>query len=146
MSIKEILLNKGWAGRTISRAETVDQLNPHIQAMSNLLYAYNLMEDNDIDSFDEASMGEHIRVLRMDIGKMSETIASCGGISLRSPERSLVGESTEWSNIIASEKALQKMILAEQEIEHQMRTRAILSKIAENTDLRIQQLSRLVQK
>ena len=145
MSIKEILLNKGWAGRTISRPETVIQLNPHIQTMVNLLHAYNILAERDSGGYEKSSMGDQVRILRMDIGKMSETISSCGGIPERSPQSSIVRGSAEWSDIVAVEKSLLNMILAEKEIEHQMRTRAILSKVQENTEALIQQLQRTVQ-
>jgi len=145
MSIKEILLQKGWAGRTISRPETVIRMNPLIQVMSNLLYAYNCQAEAEPSSFGESSTGDLVRILRMDIGKMCETVASCGGISTRSPEISLVEGSTNWSDITAVEKSLMDMITAEKEIEHHMRSRAILSKVAENTERRLQQLESLVQ-
>jgi hypothetical protein len=124
MGIKELILKKGWAGRTISRPETVEQLNPIIQYMSGVLFQYT--------SSPEFVDTEQIRTLRMDIGKMSETIASCGGVPAR---HSGGGDAPE--NIRSAELHLRDLLQLEQKIEHQMRTRAILGVVLTNTEARI---------
>jgi hypothetical protein len=133
MGIKELILKKGWAGRTISRAETVERLNPIIHFMSGVLLQYT----SSLEFVDNPQ----IRTMRMDIGKLSETIASCGGVPARhsgdgdSDGDSGSGDAPE--NIRSAELDLRELLLNERKIEHQMRTRAILGVVLTNTEARI---------
>jgi hypothetical protein len=129
MSIKDILLKKGWAGRTISRSETIDRMNPILQLMSGVLNEHNANPGSVSDDL--------IRTLRMDIGKFSETIVSCGGVAARNAVDSESGA----SNLKSSETELLEALKAESEVEHQMRTRAIIGVVLANTELRIKELA-----
>jgi hypothetical protein len=129
MSIKDILLKKGWAGRTISRSETIDRLNPILQLMSGVLNEHNSNPGSISDDL--------VRTLRMDIGKFSETIVSCGGIAARTA----VDSNSDANTAKSLETELLEALKAEGDIEHQMRTRAILGVVATNTELRIKELA-----
>jgi len=78
-----------------------------------------------------------VRTLRMDIGKFSETIVSCGGIAARTA----VDSNSDASTAKSLETELLEALKAEGDIEHQMRTRAILGVVATNTELRIKELA-----
>ena len=77
--LKDLLLQKGWAGKTISRAETVDRVNPVIHRLIALNQHY--------DAFLRSSQGEGLdaqlaslqKTARADVGKLAETVFSCGG-------------------------------------------------------------------
>ena len=127
--LKELVLKQGWAGRTISRAATVDRLNPILQSLSGVLVAHNLNPGLIDDAL--------IRTLRMDIGKMSETILSCAGIAERNPSDA----ESEERDVKSAESKLLEALKAEGEIEHQMRSRAIIAVVLANTEARLQAVS-----
>lgn len=144
MSLKDIILNKGWAGRTISRPETVARLNPHIQSMSTLLLAYDIIGGSADESRGGDDLDEQLRILRMDIGKFSETIASAGGVAHRSPDAAAAQQVHSWSDVLRAEQSLLSALDEENDIEHQMRTRAILAVVSGNTETRLRILRQLV--
>jgi hypothetical protein len=143
MSIKEILLKKGWAGKTISRPETAQRLNPLIHTMSNILRAHNHVAASTDSSGSNSPLSEQVRLLRMDIGKMSETVFSSGGVATRTAEPYVAGLNGN-KDLLDAENALLSDLRNEKDIEHQMRTRAILAAVAANTENRIQLLRQLV--
>ena len=128
MGIKDLILKKGWAGKTITRAETVERLNPILQRLSAVLALHNS---------DGSSAGsDQVKTLRMDIGKISESIVSCGGIAERAP----LPADEAGTDVQAAEKGLIDALKAENDIEHQMRTRAVLSAVLANTENRLRQM------
>jgi len=143
MGLKDVLLKKGWAGRTISRVETVSRLNPLIKQLTVLMHAYHYgighLSDRDLCQALEAQA----RTLRGDIGKLCETVYSCGGVAysgvdLEPGDVNLgVEDAGMLLGLVASEETLVKALAEEKAIEHQMRTRAVLAKIEENGGLRI---------
>ena len=135
MNIKEIFLKKGWAGKTISRQETIVQMNPHIRRLSTILHAYGHLTSLSKTPV-PAELAEHLRTLRADVGKLFETIASCGGIPDRSPDMDRAHAITSWENVVDEEQSFLDALAKETEIEHHMRTRAIIAKISENTTAR----------
>ncbi len=143
MGLKEAFLQKGWAGRTISRAETIERLNPVLEQLLGLMHAYQYV----IDHIGDPALAERLealqKTLRADAGKLSETILSCGGVSytgvdLESDQFNL-GDTDEAMlfNVLDQEQAFQAMIGEEKDVEHQIRTRAILGVVAQNSDERL---------
>ena len=140
MGIKELILQKGWAGRTIDRAETIDRINPMIQTMTELMHLYLAAKDDS----ESADLGQHIdaslRTLRMDIGKMCEIIFSCGGVAYSGVDLDTndfrLGSGLSQA-IETKERELELALEVQSGIEHQMRTRAILLNVETNQKTRM---------
>lgn len=150
MRIKDLLLNKGWAGKTLSREETAGRLNPVIRSHCALNhsheYAVRALEDRDAAE----QLSTLQRIARMDVGKLSEVVLSAGGVPFNGtemePEDFDLGKCdsdivTELRNM---ERDFEKLLHAELEMEHQMRTRAILEVVLKNTRVRLEYVRKLV--
>lgn len=139
MGIKELLLQKGWAGRTISRDETIERLNPIISIMTEVLHRYAAVRD-EADAAVRTEIDRVMKTLGMDIGKVAETVFSCGGTAYSGtdldPDAFVAGDDG-WKTLRDAEDVLASALRDEQDVEHQMRTRAILAKVAENQDDRM---------
>jgi len=139
MGLKEAILKKGWAGRTISRDETVTQLNPLIKQLTEMLHAYNYAIGHLSDRELCQVLETHTRTLRGDIGKLCETVYSCGGVAYTGVdlEPGNVNLGSEDAGMLlglqSAEEGLQKALEAETEVEHQIRTRAILANVGANS-------------
>ena len=151
--IKEAILNRGWAGKTISRAETVDRLNPLLLQFLKLNHNYEYV----IRSHDDAAVTDALKrvqkTARADVGKLSETILSCGG----SPEN---GTDLEPDDFNLGDDELDMLYQLEDletefneslereidDIGHQMRTRGILEAIKSNSSERLELLRDLIER
>lgn len=139
MGLKEALLKKGWAGRTISREETVERLNPLIRQLTVLMYAYRHAVDHLADRAIAAELDATLKTLRADLGKLSETVLSNGGVAYNGvdldPGSNAPGSNDDeiLFNLLDAEQAFHERVEAEQEVEHQMRTRAILGVVKQNS-------------
>lgn len=143
MAIKDLLLKKGWAGKTISRKETVDRLNPLLRRHHEINYTYDAAASrlqnreivDRIHAFQE--------VARADAGKISETVLSCGGV----PETGVDMEPADFNPgdsddaIVKHLRDLEQSFLdalgPEKKADHQMRSRAILEVVEKNTRERL---------
>ena len=141
MGIKELFLQKGWAGRTIDRATTIDRINPMIRTMNELMQLYIAASDAEQRADMKQAIEASLRTLRMDIGKMCEVVFSCGGVAYSGTDletdafRLGAGQSEA---IEAKEKELRQALDAEADVEHQMRTRAILLNVDTNQKTRME--------
>lgn len=72
------VLNKGGWGLTLSRADSVETLQPILRAHYQQLSAYEFARQQAGNGFPDRVEGA-LRVLRTDIGKIAETILSFGG-------------------------------------------------------------------
>ena len=138
MGLKELLLQKGWAGRTISREETIERLNPIIRIMTEMLHRYAAVRDA-ADADDRPEIDRVMKTLRADIGKVAETVFSAGGTAYSGIELDPdeFADDDGWASVRDAEDVLAAALREEQDIEHQMRTRAILAKVAENHEDRM---------
>ncbi len=139
MSIKELVLRKGWAGKTISREETATRLNALISKLVVLMYAYDdaagRLNTGDYTTSFEAEMSR----LRADIGKLSETIHSCGAVSYSGTDiepGTITAGDGGWSGLFALESDFLSNLKGEKAFEHEMRTRAVLGVLASNSEAR----------
>ena len=148
--LKELLLGRGWAGRTITRAETVDRLNPIIKQHIELNHNYEAaMRAMDLQPAVEALRAMQ-RTARMDVGKLSETVFSAGGAAYNGTDLESgdvdLGESDSdiISGLISMERYFRKTVQTERdEIEHQIRTRAILELVESNSHDRLKALEKM---
>lgn len=141
--LKELLLQKGWAGKTISRQETIDRLNPIIEQHIRLNYAYDAAERNTKNTRFGAGIATHQKVARADVGKLAETVFSCGGTAYNGTELEPSDFDTRESDVamvehlLELEQGFQETLESEKKLEHQMRTRAILGVLKKNSDDRL---------
>lgn len=141
--LKELLLQKGWAGKTISRPETIGRLNPIIERLIRLNHSYDAVERTTRSAQLAAGIAAHQKIARADVGKLAETVFSCGGTAYNGtdlePSDFDLGKSniSMLENLIELEQDFQKTLEAEKEIEHHMRTRAILSVLKKNSNDRL---------
>ncbi|GMQ81426.1 MAG: hypothetical protein BMS9Abin05_0857 [Rhodothermia bacterium] len=136
MSIKNLVLQKGWAGKTISRVETAERVNALIRPLVDLLLLYNDSLRVSADSTDMSAVQQAMPILRADIGKLAETVHSSGAVAYSGAEptgASPPGKESNWSAVLEREAAFSDTVSKEKEIEHQMRTRAILANVVTNS-------------
>ena len=143
MSVKEALLQKGWAGYTISRAETIDRINPILHQLIPL----NNLYDFAIAHVQDKAVAERLeafqRFSRNDVGKLAEVVFSCGGTPYSGTELDPAeldlgtGDSYIVSYLLEAETKYLQALRDEQKIEHQMRTRASLEVLEKNSQDRL---------
>ncbi|MBO6575426.1 MAG: hypothetical protein JJ896_08425 [Rhodothermales bacterium] len=145
MGIKDLLLNKGWAGKTIDRAETIDRINPLIQDMTGLMHFYlNAAERLGGDA--AGTIEQHLRTMRADIGKLAETVFSSGGVAYSGTDiepGELKLSDGLLDELADRERAFCAAVEEEADVEHQMRTRAVLSVVRANGDARLKMIRSL---
>ncbi len=150
MGIKNLFLNKGWAGKTLSRAETATRINPLIRAHCALNhsheYAVRALENRE--AADELAALQ--RMARMDTGKLSEIVLSAGGapfngVSMEPEDFNLGKSDREIAQALGElEGEFEQLLRNEMETEHQMHTRAILSAVLTNTRNRRKYVRKLI--
>ena len=131
------ILNKGGAGRYISREESVERLRPISERHLDLLRTYDGvlagLPDGPVKSRLEAMMP----YLRTEVAKVSETMLSLGGTPAsgagRSPAPVSLGTLKEQVDRLSdAERGFGSALTEESEaVHHQERTRAILNHNAE---------------
>jgi len=141
--IKSLLLKKGWAGRTISRSETVARLNPLLERHVTLANLYEQVTDLD-DALSSELQG-NLRRLRLDMGKIAETVFSCGGVAYSGVDHPEVQHIDDV--LLATERALHNALLQERRtINHQMRTEAVLQHCLDSCDMRLEFMNKYVRR
>lgn len=144
MTVKEIksaLLKKGWAGKTLSRKETAERLNPLIEAHVKLKLSYvNFLPLLTSDT--EQQELEHIlKTLRLDVGKLKELVFSCGepafnGTSLEPDSFKLAGDDA-LSDLREREQIFRERLEKERPVQHQIRSEAVIVRLRKNSDNRL---------
>ncbi len=144
--VKKVLLKKGWAGRTISRQETIARLNPLIEQHMALNHAYNYV----IAACSEQDLTAHLagfqKIARVDVGKLMETVFSCGGVAyngvdMEPDDFKLDEDHNEMLfQLQDQEQAFRDALAGEESLEHQMRTRALLTLLQTNSQERLDYL------
>ncbi len=144
--MKSLFLKKGWAGKTISREETIERTNPLLRHHNEINFTYDAALARITDESVIERLNEFQRIARNDAGKLSETVLSCGGVPETGvdmgPEDFDPGSNLKeiTAYLIDREKAFLDALDAERKIEHQMRTRAILENVENNTSSRLEYL------
>lgn len=128
------LLNRGGAGRYISRAESAERLVPIAKRHLDLLYAYTgtLPQIENVGA--RESLDAFMPSLRTEVAKIYETILSLGGSAPTGVSRDPAGEAVAGATDSERLRALQdaerdfaRALVEESEaVHHQERTYAIL--------------------
>lgn len=149
-SLKDLLLGKGWAGTTISRDETIERLNPLIQQFMEINQSYRAVIRTHDDPSVVQALEDLQKTARTDVGKLSETVLSCGGAAyngtdLDPEDFDVDGDGAEMVfHLQDLEDAFQDALETElNDVEHQMRTRAILNVVLTNSEQRLDTLRSL---
>lgn len=149
MGLKEAFLQKGWAGKTLSRTETIERLNPLLERMLPLMHTHRYVIDHVSDATVSEQLETMHKTLRADIGKVTETVLSCGGVPYTGveldPAAVRPGDTDDAMLFTAldEEQAFHDALQAEADQPHQMRTRAILGAVAANSAARLDALKAL---
>lgn len=150
--LKEALLNRGWAGNTLSRSETVDRLDPLIRQHVELNRHYDAVirdcgDDRVVDVLERLQ-----KTARADVGKLSETVLSCGstpynGTDLEPDDFALEGGPVMMLRRLKElETGFNDALANELDREHQMRTRGVLEAVKSNSTDRLEALSALLRR
>ena len=147
--IKEFLLNRGWAGQTLSRSETVERLRPLVQQHIELNHHYNAAARHCDDARVVDVLERLLNTARTDVGKLSETVLSCGGTppngtELEPEDFALRGTLLDlFETLHALETEFNDALAQELDLEHQMRTRGVLEAVKSNSQDRLNALKAL---
>ena len=147
--IKEFLLNRGWAGQTLSRSETVERLRPLVQQHIELNHHYNAAARHCDDARVVDVLERLLKTARTDVGKLSETVLSCGGTppngtELEPEDFALRGTLLDlFETLHALETEFNDALAQDLDLEHQMRTRGVLEAIKSNSQDRLNALKAL---
>ncbi len=146
------VLNRGGAGRYISRAESIERLLPVAVRHLDLLYAYTGILPAIADAAARARAEAIMPYLRTEVSKIYETILSFGGTAptgvARDPEGSAPAGRTDADHLdalLAAERDFGAALTEEAEaVHHQERTRAILNHNAGGSAQRLDVLRGIV--
>lgn len=147
MSFLDAILNKGGAGRSLSRHESAERLNPVLRRHVELNLAYD-DATRRIGSVDVTRQMEHFqKKARADVGKLRETIYSMGNVAYTGtdlePDDVRLGEDDDAMlfALLDREQALLDAVEAELNLKrpnrHHIRTMAILNHVLTNSQERL---------
>lgn len=137
------ILNRGGAGYSISRQETVERLRPHVERGLALAKSY----EETLPGLDSRSGAARLEALlpylRTEIGKLYETIFSAGGtaptgVGMRGERVAADDDADPLTMLTRLERGFGKALREEVDsVHHQERTRAILRAVAAGSDGRL---------
>jgi len=145
--LKKLFLQKGWAGKTITRLETIDRINPLIRQHIVLNRSYDDAEKNISNREFASKIVDLQKKARMNVGKLVEIVFSSGGVAYSGtdiePSSVHVGEGDDRivETLAGLEGELLDAVRAESKIEHHMRTRAVLQTVERDAADRLKALS-----
>ena len=152
MSILDTVLNKGGAGVSLSRQETIEALDPLLRQHHRLnsLYRQALVQ-LPVGSEMALKLDEALRVARMDVGKLAECVLSAGGIpysgtDLDPTAAPLPGGNALFRHLADAERDLRDETDKQLARDHQIRTQAILGNVAAHSRERLALAERAAQK
>lgn len=153
MGLKKLFLNKGWAGTTLSRHETAERLNPLIRRHHELNHLYEQAIRRIGDREAATTLNQLQKTARADVGKLSETVLSAGRPSFNGVELDSEDFASHFDRDGTDEAILERLLQHEEEfarlisdeldLEHQIRTRAILAIVRGNSRSRLDHLQGL---
>jgi hypothetical protein len=138
------LLNKGGAGKALTRAETCTRLEPIIRRLHILNYCYDAALKRVSDPIARRHLDEMMQTARVDAGKVSETVLSAGGtpsmgVGLRQDDFGKGLDDTEVFFLLRErEDEFQKALDEEMSVKHHIRTTAVLTNTARNSKERLE--------
>ena len=148
------ILNKGGAGKSLTRAESVDYLNPLVGTHNELIFAY----ESVIRSLDDRGTADLLEEqqprIRTDVQKLDEMVLSHGGTPPNGTDLEVedfdLGEddADQFEELLRREESYNAAVRSEYEREepkpHGIRTLATLENVLRNSDARLDLLEELV--
>ena len=138
------ILNKGGAGRYISREESVDRLQPMVVRQLDLVYLYDAVVSRLADGPAKARLTSIMPNLRTELSKLYETVYSLGGTAPTGVEREALASDAGATDVdrlgalVDAEAAFGDALREEADTaHHQERTRAILIHNADASSSRL---------
>ena len=146
MSLKDLIFQKGGIGTSMSRAETVERLNPLLRRHMVLNHRYDQAAGVLADPEAAAFMARSQKTARVDVGKLAATVFSAGGVAyngthLEARDYASTGdEDATLFDLLDAEQDWQDALLAELQEPHQIRSAAVLSLLRDNSRDRLEVL------
>lgn len=143
------ILNKGGAGKSITRAETAERLSALMHHHHELMYAYDAVAAHAGPGQLAAGLEVLNKTSRADIGKLSEIVLSNGGTpplgTNIDPEAVEVkaSDSDNVQHLLDLERAYRDALKEESDVKHTFRAVATLENTLKNTENRIQVIQRM---
>ena len=132
------LLNRGGAGKSLTRGQTVAEMSKLMIRHIELLRTYDTL----IESIGDGSTADELKTIqkenRADIAKLAEIILSSGGVPPREGGL-LAGQEPQTliRSVNDAERELRSDIEQQLEHKHHMRTLAVMEMLLENTERRL---------
>ncbi|GAB5534777.1 MAG: hypothetical protein Rubg2KO_10260 [Rubricoccaceae bacterium] len=146
------ILNKGGAGRYISREESVERLQPMVVHQLDLVYLYDSAVSRLADSPAKTRLVSIMPNLRTELSKLYETVYSLGGTAPTGVERDALAtdpgetDAERLGALVDAETAFGEALREEADaVHHQERTRAILLHNADASSSRLSVLREFAQ-
>ena len=146
------ILNKGGAGRYISREESVERMQPIVVRQLDLVYLYDAAVSRLADGPAKESLTAIMPYLRTELSKLYETVFSLGGAAPTGVEREARGvdpgatDADRLRALVDAEQEFGDALRYEaDEVHHQERTRAILNHNADASRSRLDLLRQYTQ-
>lgn len=138
-----LLFNRGGIGQSLTREETVERINPIIEKLMRLNFSHNYV----IDHCSEQAIADQLAKLqkraRADVGKLAEVVLSAGGAAYNGTElRHETFDLGETDNEMLfelrhREKEFQSTVGNELQVNHHLRTEAVLENVQANSEERL---------
>lgn len=144
--IVRLLFNRGGFGKSMSRAETIEHVNPLIEQHMRLNRNYAAAVDHASNNGVIGRLEALQKKARADVGKLAETVLSAGGIpysgvDLRDETFDLGRDDSEvLFQLRDLEQALYDAVTEELDLNHHLRTQAILENVQANSRERLDYL------
>ncbi len=143
MSLKDLIFQKGGIGVSMSRRETVERLNPLIKQHMALNHGHNFVVAHLGARAVADDLAALQKVARVDVGKLMETVFSCGGVAYNGvdlePEDFHLGDDDDAMlfELLDREQAFLQALTEELTQPHQIRTKAVLTLLQTNSQQRV---------
>ena len=151
-SLKELIFNKGGIGKSLSRQETVERINPLIREH----IALNHQHDYVIRTIGDAEIAERLeqfqKIARVDVGKLAEVVFSAGGtaysgVDMEPDDFNLGTDPAEMIHrLLEAEQRFLQLVNDELKLNHQIRTKATLNLVRQHSEERLRYLQEVARR
>lgn len=151
-SLKVLIFNKGGIGKSLSRQETIERINPIIREHIALNHQYN----DVVRTIGDAEVAERLeqlqKIARMDVGKLAEIVFSAGGtvysgVDMEPDAFTLGTDPGEMIHrLLDVEQRFLQRVTSELKLNHQIRTKATLNLVQQHSEERLRFLQELARR
>lgn len=133
------LLNRGGAGKSITRQETAEAMNDLVRRLISIMRTYERLSVAIADVDAGLQIDAMQNRTRTDIAKLSEIILSTGGVTQREADPVSSGEDPDQliRALNEAERSFRDALEESLKLKHHYRTIAVLETLHKNTDGRI---------